>query len=280
MPVNKKAVTTPLHLLQQLSSSLLEHLENACGKAQLESEKLLAKLEKQRGKVQEKLHKSRGRLQDAADAGKSKALAKARTVVAELEELLDSLKERQTETRVYILRLKRDVQDSLQLAQGVSKVKDAASHLLNTRDESGGEGSAGGAGVTKGAAIPKTAPVRAARKAPAKPAVSASASTALGSSADGAATKPAARRRTAVANKPASPAKVPRATPASQAGAPATTVAKPATQKAPRKPRVAKAAQPSARSETADFTAPASNGSTATIAAPATNGGTPPTNQS
>ena len=71
MSATKKPVNTPLHLLQQLSSSLLEHLENACSTALADAEKLLAKLEKQRGKAQEKLHKSRTKLQDAATAGKA-----------------------------------------------------------------------------------------------------------------------------------------------------------------------------------------------------------------
>ena len=105
MSANKKPVNTPLHLLQQLSGSLLEHLENACSQALADAEKLLAKLEKQRGKAQEKLHKARAKLQDAANAGKSKAQTKAKAVVKELEQLLDSLKDRQTETRTYILQL-------------------------------------------------------------------------------------------------------------------------------------------------------------------------------
>src|SRR5690606_32275666 len=96
---NKKSVSTPLHLLQQLSGSLMELLEDACSKALVDAEKLLAKLEKQRGTAQEKLHKARGKLEDAANAGKNKAQKKAKASVAELEDLLDALKDRQTETR-------------------------------------------------------------------------------------------------------------------------------------------------------------------------------------
>ena len=94
MSANKKSVNTPLHLLQQLSGSLLEHLESACSQALADAEKLLAKLEKQRGKAQEKLHKAREKLQEAAHAGKSKAQAKAKSSVKELEQLLDSFKDR------------------------------------------------------------------------------------------------------------------------------------------------------------------------------------------
>ena len=133
MSANKKPVNTPLHLLQQLSGSLLEHLESACSQALADAEKLLAKLEKQRGKAQEKLHKSRTKVQDAAAAGKKKKQAKAHDSVSELEELLDDLKERQAETRAYIVELKRDAQESLKLAAGVGRVREAASKAIETR---------------------------------------------------------------------------------------------------------------------------------------------------
>ncbi|HDS1769717.1 TPA: AlgP family protein, partial [Pseudomonas putida] len=133
MSAKKKPVSTPLHLLQQLSGSLLEHLEEACSQALADAEKLLAKLEKQRGKAQEKLHNGRLKLQDAAKAGKAKAQTKAQKAIGELEELLDSLKERQTQTRSYIQQLKRDAQDSLKLAQGVGKVREAAAKALDQR---------------------------------------------------------------------------------------------------------------------------------------------------
>ncbi|MCF5775590.1 transcriptional regulator, partial [Pseudomonas poae] len=133
MSAKQKPVNTPLHLLQQLSGSLLEHLESACAQALADAEKLLAKLEKQRGKAQEKLHKSRTKLQDAATAGKSKAQAKAKDAVKELEDLLDALKDRQAETRTYISQLKKDAQESLKLAQGVGRVKEAVAKALGAR---------------------------------------------------------------------------------------------------------------------------------------------------
>ena len=52
MPAKKKSVTTPLHLLQQLSHSLIEHLDKACSQAIKDAEGALAKLQKQRGKAQ------------------------------------------------------------------------------------------------------------------------------------------------------------------------------------------------------------------------------------
>ena len=51
----------------------------------------------------------------------------------ELEELLDALKDRQSETRTYILQLKRDAQESLKLAQGVGRVQEAVGKALSLR---------------------------------------------------------------------------------------------------------------------------------------------------
>ena len=154
MSSKKKPVTTPLHLLQQLSHSLLEHLQDACSAAQADAEKLLAKLEKQRGKAQDKLHDARGKLEAAAAAGKQKAQSKARAAIDELETLLESLQQRQADTRHYILQLKRDAEDSLKLAQGVSKVRDAAAKALGAREVAARQVSASAA---KPAAKPKTA---------------------------------------------------------------------------------------------------------------------------
>ncbi|WP_019349364.1 AlgP family protein, partial [Pseudomonas syringae] len=165
MSAKKKPVNTPLHLLQQLSGSLLEHLEDACSQALADAEKLLAKLEKQRGKAQEKLHNSRIKLQDAATAGKSKAQTKAKDAMSELEELLDALKARQTETRTYILHLKRDAQESLKLAQGIGRVKEAVGKILTTR-------SAKPAAPKAASKAPAAkAPAKTPAKAPAKPPV-------------------------------------------------------------------------------------------------------------
>lgn len=88
MPAKKKSVTTPLHLLQQLSHSLIEHLDKACSQAVKDAESALAKLQKQRGKAQEKLTKARAKLDEAGSAGKAKAQTKARTRLTELEDSL------------------------------------------------------------------------------------------------------------------------------------------------------------------------------------------------
>lgn len=130
----KNTVHTPLHLLQQLSTSLLEHLEMACAQAQVDAEKLLAKVEKQRGKTQEKLHNAQLKLEDAVANGKAKAQTRTRNRIEELDDLLDSLQQRQNETRAYIAQLQADAQETLTLAQGIGKVKEAATKALDKRE--------------------------------------------------------------------------------------------------------------------------------------------------
>lgn len=155
MPAKKAPVSTPLHLLQQLSHSLVTHLHKACEEAQRDAEMLLAKLEKQRGKTQEKIIKARARLDEAGNAGKSKAQAKARSRLAELDDMLAVLQARQGETLSYLTELKRDAEQCMKLAQGVSQVEQAAAQALSSRGRT---------------ASPKT---RRGNKAPSKPAGSA-----------------------------------------------------------------------------------------------------------
>ena len=211
MSSKKKPVTTPLHLLQQLSHSLLEHLQDACSAAQADAEKLLAKLEKQRGKAQDKLHDARGKLEAAAAAGKQKAQSKARAAIDELETLLESLQQRQADTRHYILQLKRDAEDSLKLAQGVGKVRDAAAKALGAREVAARQVSASAA---KPAAKPKTAR---------RPAASTSKTVSKTPAGQAAPRKPAASK--AVVAKPAARKPATRQPAAKSAAAPASKAA-------------------------------------------------------
>ncbi len=232
MPAKNKSVTTPLHLLEQLSYSLVEHLQKACEDAQKEPELLLAKLEKQRTKTQEKLVKARAKLDDAGAAGKAKAQAKARSKLAELDDMLALLQARQSETLSYLAELKRDAEKSLTLAQGVTKVGQAAAQAVAARDK---------------ASVPTS-------KAPARRSTRATKSGTTASSGPAAATravKPAAAPQAATvppaADKPAA-SKKPAARPAasrSRAPAAANTPAKPAAVKkpAPRKPAATPAAE-------------------------------------
>ncbi|MBP8185255.1 MAG: AlgP family protein [Pseudomonas sp.] len=245
MSAKKNVVSTPLHLLQNLSDSLLEHLETACTGALIDAEKLLAKLEKQRGKGQDLLHTARVKLQDAAVAGKAKSQAKSKVLIADLEALLDGLQERQAETRAYIAELKRDAQESLKLAQGIGKVKEAVTKVLSARS-------------TKAAAVVAKAVAKPAVKAAAKPVAKAPAKVA----ATKAAVKPAAK--VSAASKPVVKAAVskPAAKPAVKA------VAKPAV-KAAVKPVAKAVAKPAAKpAAKAPVSKPA-----AAVAAPASSNG-------
>lgn len=127
----KSAVSTPLILLQQLSRSLLQHFEKACDQALNETQRVLAKLQKQRDKIEQRLRKAEVALEAAAVAGKAKARARAREAIEALQHTLDEVLDRQVQTHAYLLQLQRDVETSLGLAQGIGKVGDAAGQALD-----------------------------------------------------------------------------------------------------------------------------------------------------
>lgn len=185
MAAKKNTVQTPLHLLQELSQSLIAHLEEACVQARADAEKLLLKLDKQRAKTQEKLEEARQSLAKAAVAGKAGAQAKARARIEKFELLLDALQASDQDTRNYLTQLKADIQDSLQLAQQhVGKAGAAAAQALADREQPpearAGQPSAAKpraaqprAGKSAAAPAASKAPVK---KAPARPRAKAAAS--------------------------------------------------------------------------------------------------------
>lgn len=237
MPAKKPSVTTPLHLLQQLSNSLVDHLQKACSEAQQDAEMLLAKLEKQRGRTQEKIIKARAKLDEAGNAGKSKSQTKARSRLAELDDMLAVLQARQSETLSYLAELKRDAEQSMQLAQGITKVEQAAAQSLAARAKP----------TASRTTTAKKAPVRSAKSSAQTPSVAGKTSDKSSASA------PAAGRAQPAAAKSAEKAQTskPRASTANSAKAPqraggaagpAASPAKPAAAKktAPRKPAATK----------------------------------------
>nr|WP_313037822.1 AlgP family protein [Stutzerimonas nitrititolerans] len=218
MPAKKKTVSSPLHLLQQLSRSLVEHLEKACADAQKEAHGLLAKLEKQRSKTRDKLVRARAKLDEAGAAGKSKTQGKARARIDELDEALALLDVRQRETLAYLADLERDTQQSLKLAEGIRRVEEAAAQTVAAPAKSA---SAAAPSRSRQRSTPKTTSAQAATKA---------AGTTPAPAGRAVAAKPRATRSTTSKPKPAAAAK------------PTVDAAKPAAAKkpAPRKPATRK----------------------------------------
>lgn len=230
MPAKKNAVTTPLHLLQQLSQSLVSHLEKACKEALKDAEMTLAKLEKQRGRTQEKIIKARAKLDDAGSAGKSKVQTKARAKLAELDDMLAVLQARQSDTLSYLAELKRDAEQSLKLAQGITQVENAAAQALAAR------------GKPAAVAANRRKPASSTARAPAsKPAVSKAAPVSRPAASRA---KPAVKSDASVTQDKAGEAKAPVAkTPSTARRRPARTTARAAATAAPApaaKPAVAK----------------------------------------
>ena len=133
MANKQKTELTPLQLLQELATILLEHFEHACGQALAGAEKKLAKLEKKRSKVEKKLGKQRDRL-DSTPAGKRKKQMKLRATISLLETALVDMQRQADETRHYIRDFKHDVHVSLVLLQVVGEVREAASEMLRQRE--------------------------------------------------------------------------------------------------------------------------------------------------
>lgn len=129
--------STPLQLLEQLSGDLLAHFEKACRRSRKEAERLSSKLEKERVRVQGKLHKAQEKRNAAIEAGKAKAQARAESKLEELETLMTLIEARQQNLRAYLDGLRQDIERSLQLAEGIRAVQQAAAEA-----QQGGEATA------------------------------------------------------------------------------------------------------------------------------------------
>ncbi|MBC8649772.1 transcriptional regulator [Pseudomonas sp. MTM4] len=254
MPAKKNSITTPLHLLQQLSHSLVAHLQKACNEAQRDAEVLLAKLEKQRGKTQEKVIKARAKLDEAGDAGKSKAQSKARARLAELDDMLAVLQARQSETLGYLSELKRDAEQSLKLARGITDVEKAAAQALATRQKP--------AAATRSKAPTKATKPAAAEAAPAKPAAGKAVSGTVSPRSAASRSKPAVKTGSTTAKPAEAKAPATKAADAKATSAPRRPASKPASTAKPAsaasRPAAAKkpARKPAAKRETSTQSPP------------------------
>lgn len=129
---SKKLIRTPLHLLRDLTGSLVSYFEEACIQVQQDAEKALTKLEKQRAKVQQKLIAAQAKLEKAQEQGKSKAKNKAKETLADLETIYSKIQKQQKKILDYIDLLKKDAAKSLDLSKGINVVHERAKSLLNT----------------------------------------------------------------------------------------------------------------------------------------------------
>jgi chromosome segregation ATPase len=133
MASRKKTGSTPLQLLEELTTILMKHFEQACGQALADAEKMLSRLEKKRTKLETKLGKKRSRL-DTTPVGKRKKQTKLRATIKALQANLFEVQGRAEHTRQYIRDFKHDVQMSLALLQGVGQVREEASKMLRQRE--------------------------------------------------------------------------------------------------------------------------------------------------
>lgn len=133
MPPDIKLLATPLHLLDELSLSLVTRLENACCSAIAEAESVVGKQDKACVQTQKKLLRARLNLQAAVMAGKTRGQSRTRQRVAELEEKLFSLKEQRAKALQHLAELRRDTEQSMDMADGVRQVREAARQAVRKR---------------------------------------------------------------------------------------------------------------------------------------------------
>jgi hypothetical protein len=171
MASRKKTGSTPLQLLEELTTLLMEHFEQACGRALADAEKMLSRLEKKRTKLETKLGKKRSRL-DNTPVGKRKKQAKLRATIKALQANLFEVQGRTEHTRQYIRDFKHDVQMSLALLQGVGQVREEASKMLRRRELGAGSSAASQTEVAAPSALkPSPSNLRAAKQATALKAI-------------------------------------------------------------------------------------------------------------
>lgn len=112
-------ISSPLMLLQALSHSLLEHLEQACGESLLTAEKQLRKLEKQQVKLQAKLDECQLALDAAIAEGRMKAREKRTHERAELQVLFGRLQDDHRQLLDYAEELRREIAQTLDLGRNI-----------------------------------------------------------------------------------------------------------------------------------------------------------------
>lgn len=129
---SKKLIKTPLHLLYDLTGSLVSYFEEACIQVQQDAEKALTKLEKQRAKVQQKLITTQAKLEKAKERGKPKAKNKAKNSLSELETIYLQIQKQQAKILDYIALLKKDTTTSLELLKDITHVHERTKLILET----------------------------------------------------------------------------------------------------------------------------------------------------
>ncbi len=126
-------IGSPLALLQELSDSLITHLEQACGESLVNAEKQLRKLDRQLEKLQARLDKRLLRAEEAIAAGKLKVRSKLATEIAGMQELLAGLQQDHAALLVYIERLRGEITRTLELSAGIGEVARAAGDALSEK---------------------------------------------------------------------------------------------------------------------------------------------------
>ena len=170
-------VGSPLALLQELSDSLLDHLEQACGEVLFNAEKQLRKLDRQLEKLQARIDRRLLQVEEAIAEGRLKARSKLTTEIAGMQELLAELQQDRVALQGYIERLRDEIARTLELSAGIGAVARAAAVALQAKPARSRKARQPAAGLPEPVPTPESAPEpppaakpARRRRSPAKPA--------------------------------------------------------------------------------------------------------------
>lgn len=132
----KAKVITPLHLLQTLTSTLNEHLGEACQQAEKDARKALEKLHQQQSKLEQKLAEAEEKVAARrAEGREQKSMEKCLAKVASLREALAELQRSRDVAEVYTRQLQSDVRQTLRIAKGLERIQGQASLAIEKRNQ-------------------------------------------------------------------------------------------------------------------------------------------------
>lgn len=132
----KAKVITPLHLLQTLTSTLNEHLSDACQQAEKDARKALEKLHQQQSKLEQKLAEAEEKVAARrAEGREAKAMEKCLAKVESLREALAELQGSREAAEAYTRQLQNDVRQTLRIAKGLERIQGQATLAIEKRNQ-------------------------------------------------------------------------------------------------------------------------------------------------
>lgn len=127
-------IITPLHLLQNLTRTLNEHLAEACEQAEKDARKALEKLNRQHAKLQEKLAETEEKLNARqANGSDARSLEKTTNKLSSLQLAMTELQQSRKAAEDYTRQLQDDVRQTLRIGKGLVRIEGQAGQAIEKR---------------------------------------------------------------------------------------------------------------------------------------------------